>query len=288
MKLKKLKFTIFVVILAFFVSCTDELDTNSLENPKSRRTEIFNPLEGCWSLVNVSGGFAGTNTNFPKGWITWDFNTANQTITIVNNNLFEAPLYDGLESGTYNYNNTLTFTSCGNETTPINIINQFESCYAITNDTLTINNNQIADSFTLTLVRVNDNNCNYVVFGHYFGFCGGETCIEKFKLTSNKIYEDVNDVYPGVNSGTLPIYVQLPNNKFLAAQDLMTFFPNDLLTETNTTIGMPDASDGGGLYIKYHVNGVDKLWLIDQFKQNVPAQYHNFMDKVNEKIALMQ
>jgi hypothetical protein len=129
---------------------------------------------------------------------------------------------------------------------------------------------------------------NYIVFGHFYGECGGETCVENYKLLPNSILEDTLDNYPTGNGFITGNFTVLPNEKFLAAQDLITFFPSELLNESNEYIGMPDASDGGGLYIEYNFNGVHKRWFIDQFKQNVPAIYYPFMDKVNEKISLMQ
>ena len=129
---------------------------------------------------------------------------------------------------------------------------------------------------------------NYIIFGHFYGECGGETCVEIYKLLQNSILEDNLDRYPTIDGFNTGNYTVLSNEKFLAAQDLMTFFPSELLNETNEYIGMPDASDGGGLYIEYSFNGIRKRWFIDQFKQNVPAIYYPFMDKVNEKISLMQ
>jgi hypothetical protein len=108
------------------------------------------------------------------------------------------------------------------------------------------------------------------------------------KIVSKNSFEDINDVYPGTITQTVPNYVQLPNQKFLVTQDLMTFFPPELLNDSNAIIGMPDASDGGGLYIEYNFNGIHKKWQIDQFQQNVPQRYHTFMDKVNEKINQLQ
>ncbi len=279
---------LFIIFTELLVSCQKEnLIDLDLNRKATTRLENLNQLSGTWTLITISGGFAGINENFQPNVITWQFSENNQLITVINNNPPTNAIYDGLPAGNYNYNNTIQ-VNCGNETVPLNIINSFESCYSISNDTLVINNNQIADGFKLTLVRVHNCNSNYIIFGHFYGECGGEACIEKFKLTATIIYEDTNDIYPGTNLVSPPNYVQLSNDKFLAAQDLMSFFPNSLLSETNTTIGMPDASDGGGLYIKYHFNGIHKTFLIDQFKQNVPSNYHTFMDKVNEKIALLQ
>ena len=31
---------------------------------------------------------------------------------------------------------------------------------------------------------------DYLIFGHFYGMCGGEGCVEKFKLESNRLLED--------------------------------------------------------------------------------------------------
>lgn len=80
----------------------------------------------------------------------------------------------------------------------------------------------------------------------------------------------------------------MSQKKFIDANDLLNFFPSDLLLEPKTVIGQPDAGDWGGLYIEYNYNGTRKFWLLDQMKSNVPSKYHNFLDKVNEKIKLIQ
>ncbi len=59
-------------------------------------------LDGTWSLVNVSGGFAGVNDDFETGLIIWGFDTTNFEITVTNNNT-ETVIFDGLPSGTYDY-----------------------------------------------------------------------------------------------------------------------------------------------------------------------------------------
>ena len=40
-------------------------------------------------------------------------------------------------------------------------------------------------------------NPEYLIFGHFFGECIGEGCVEIFKLDADKLYEDSNDIYPG-------------------------------------------------------------------------------------------
>lgn len=129
---------------------------------------------------------------------------------------------------------------------------------------------------------------DYIVFGHFYGECIGENCVEIFRLEQDKLFEDIKDQYPSRNAFYTGDYVQLSQQKFNEAKDLTDYFPTDLLKETDIVIGAPDATDGGGLYIEYNSKGVRKFWLLDQMKHNVPTKYHNFIDKVNEKIKQLK
>ena len=136
--------------------------------------------------------------------------------------------------------------------------------------------NKDEDSITI-------NEQNFLVFGHFYGMCVGESCVETYKLTDLKLYEDILDDYSGQNLD----FVELDNETFEQINDLVDFFPNQLLNETDTVFGCPDCSDGGGLFIQYSDNGNLKSWRIDQFQENVPSYLHSFIDKVNEKIVLI-
>ena len=127
------------------------------------------------------------------------------------------------------------------------------------------------------------NEQNYLVFGHFYGMCAGEGCVETYKLTDMKLYEDLIDDYSGQNLE----FVELQNETFAQVSDLVDFFPNQLLSEEETVFGCPDCSDGGGLFIQYSDNGNLKSWRIDQFQNNVPSYLHAFIDQVNEAIVLI-
>ncbi len=132
------------------------------------------------------------------------------------------------------------------------------------------------------------NSSDYLIFGHFYGMCGGEQCVEIFKLDNCRLYEDSRDIYPNRDTFYVGAYSQLSNQQFNAVEDLMDFFPQDLLNESDTVIGMPDAGDWGGFYIEYNFNGTRRFWILDKMKTNVPSQYHAFIDKLNEKISLLQ
>lgn len=124
---------------------------------------------------------------------------------------------------------------------------------------------------------------DYLIFGHFYGMCAGEDCVETFKLTNKNLYEDTLNNY-GQSSFSFQV---LDNEKFLIAKDLFDFIPSELLSEENEFIGCPDCADGGGLYIEYSKNGKVDSWRIDQIKSEVPNYLHNFIDKINEKISLI-
>lgn len=125
---------------------------------------------------------------------------------------------------------------------------------------------------------------DYLVFGHFYGECMGERCVEIYRLEKDHLFEDTKDQYPSFNEFYTGIYVPLSQQNFNDTKDLMNDFPMSLIDDTAQVIGYPDAGDWGGLYIEYNFNEVSRYWILDQMKDNVPAQYHAFIDRVNEKI----
>lgn len=124
---------------------------------------------------------------------------------------------------------------------------------------------------------------DYLIFGHFYGFCFGEGCVETFKLTGTALFEDTKDDYAGIEFD----FIKLPDAKFEQVNDITSYFPDKLLEETEAILGCPDCADGGGLFIQLSDKGQIKSWRIDQMKQGVPEYLHDFMDKVNEKIGML-
>ncbi|WMI68840.1 hypothetical protein [Mangrovimonas sp. YM274] len=126
-----------LIALLFFsslYSCCNSDDDNANTNN----------LEGSWNLVRVTGGFAGVDDEFEPGLIIWDFNTSNTTITVTNNHT-ENTIYDGLPTGTYNYN--LSTTEEGEYITVENMLN---GQLNISGNQMTLDDNVTADGFLLS------------------------------------------------------------------------------------------------------------------------------------------
>ena len=128
---------------------------------------------------------------------------------------------------------------------------------------------------------------DYLIFGHFYGFCIGDQCVQIYKLDDKKLYEDSNKNYPRHDAMYEGAYVALDPTIYSEVKDLEDFFPLELLQETDTIIGCPDCADGGGLYVAIKNDSVQRYWLIDQMKGNVPDYLHDFMDRVNAKIDLI-
>ena len=134
---------------------------------------------------------------------------------------------------------------------------------------------------------LNKSTSDYFIFGHFYGECGGEQCIEIYKLESGQLYEDINDNYPDFQNAYAGDYLAISSEKFEVVKDIVDAFPQQLFEETNLVIGQPDAGDWGGLYIEYNYNGVNRFWLIDLKTSNTPDYLHDFVDEVQSKIALI-
>jgi hypothetical protein len=132
-----------------------------------------------------------------------------------------------------------------------------------------------------------NNACDYIVFGTYYGECGGEQCIELYKLTATELLEDSKDSYPatGIYNGNFSIKRSLSD--FVLASNLESTIPASLLNNTDSVIGCPDCADGGGVYLEYHKNGIHKVWHIDR-TLTMPSDYALFINQVAQKIQALK
>lgn len=126
---------------------------------------------------------------------------------------------------------------------------------------------------------------DYFIFGHFFGECGGEQCVEIFVIQNEKLYEDTLDDYPGIADFEDRQLVLLDNAAYAIAADLPDQMPDDLWNETETTIGQPDAGDWGGIYLEVKRDGQTRYWLIDHMDNNIPEYLHPFTVAIKETIA---
>ena len=74
---------------------------------------------------------------------------------------------------------------------------------------------------------------DYLIFGHFYGECGGEQCIEIFKLENGRLYEDTKDIYPNGNGVYEGDFKELSIDKYELVKGILADFPNDLLNIDN-------------------------------------------------------
>ena len=132
-------------------------------------------------------------------------------------------------------------------------------------------------------VDLNSSEDDYLIFGHFYGECGGEGCIETFKLTIDKLYEDTNDNYGGVDFN----FIEMSMDKFDLVTGLENGFPKELLDATEDQFGCPDCGDWGGYYVEYSKDGIKMSWTIDTMIDDIPSYLHDFVGDIQDKITLI-
>jgi len=130
-------------------------------------------------------------------------------------------------------------------------------------------------------------NQDYILFGHFYGFCFGEQCVEIFKLTDNELFEDTKNAYPSWETFYEGQYKRLSNDQFELVKSIKDKVPFELTQEIDHVIGSPDEFDGGGVYFAIVDKHGTKFWLIDQFDENIPEYLRPFKKEINENIALI-
>lgn len=108
--------------------------------------------------------------------------------------------------------------------------------------------------------------------------------MEVFIIQNDKLYEDTLDDYPGIADFEDRQLVLLDNAAYAIAAGLPNQMPDELWDETETTIGMPDAGDWGGIYVEVKRDGETRYWLIDHMDNNIPEYLHPFTDAIKEAI----
>lgn len=126
---------------------------------------------------------------------------------------------------------------------------------------------------------------DYILFGHFYGECVGEQCVEIYKLTDRSLYEDNRDEYPLSIQSYNGEFSRLPNFQFLKVSDLQSEIPTELMSISAVIVGQPDAGDWGGIYFEIVSNGEKRFWLIDKMETNIPEGIRPFVKKIESSIA---
>ncbi len=151
---------------------------------------------------------------------------------------------------------------------------------------------QFIIAFFVVLVSACDRNPagfsgnSYLVFGHFYGECFGELCVEIFKIQNEQLYEDTLDNYPTVsNLPHVTDYRQRSSDEYDKIKHLQVLIPELLFEESSILIGQPDAGDWGGFYVETDQSGEKRYWLIDKMKSNIPEYLYEFTDSLDAAIS---
>ncbi len=104
-------------------------------------------------------------------------------------------------------------------------------------------------------------NNDYIVFGRYFGMCGGD-CFEVFKLSDGEMLEDTVVKYYMENY-SFNSSIQYSDGLYQYAMNLLETVPSELMTGEVVELGCPDCYDQGGFYLSINKEGEISTYTID-------------------------
>ncbi len=125
---------------------------------------------------------------------------------------------------------------------------------------------------------------DYLVFGQYGAYCGGETCVEFYRLESDRIFEETSDQYTGEGFHPFNNFVELPETAVSIAKELETLFPTRLLVEPDTILGETNVIDAGYLYVEWKSETQHRYWIISNSSPNLLPEYRTFATEISNVI----
>jgi hypothetical protein len=129
----------------------------------------------------------------------------------------------------------------------------------------------------------------FMVFGHFYGECLGEGCVEMYKIENGQLYEDQLDQYPNSTGPYVGEWIAFLDHTYDEVSDIIDKMPAELYNESDRVLGQPDAGDWGGIYVQTYdpATGANRFWLLDKMESNMPEVYNAFVDEIETKIQLI-
>ncbi len=121
-----------------------------------------------------------------------------------------------------------------------------------------------------------------IIFGHFFGECSGERCVEIYMLQELSLFEASNEFFDTSDFD----FDELSNDLYAQVEDIRIFFPRELINTSSQTYGCPDCADQGGIYVQLVDRG-GREFFIDQDVSEIPEFLRDFAGVINERIALL-
>lgn len=123
-------------------------------------------------------------------------------------------------------------------------------------------------------------------FGRYYGKCIGNACVEVFLLQGDILKEDTTDQLPIKGEFYDGDFVDFKGSSTIKIDGILSDFPESLLSNKAVfnTIGQPNASDLGAIYLEYQDINIHKQFLVDLNTRNIPKELISYINDIDETI----
>lgn len=125
---------------------------------------------------------------------------------------------------------------------------------------------------------------DYLIFGAFYGECGGN-CTILYKIEGEQLYTD--DVEWGIPDDIPFQAAPLSSNKYEIAKILIDEFPDELKNASESVFGCPDCADQGGYFIELKDGESIKSWTIDTSESEIPDYLVPYTQKIWEVLLAL-
>lgn len=126
-----------------------------------------------------------------------------------------------------------------------------------------------------------------IVIGSFFGECGGEQCVEFFRVSNGVVLEDVNDFYPYWENPYEGNFVTEVSCCYEDVAELKGLIPELMLNNPSTVYGCPDCADQGGFYFEITTSEYSAHWVFDNAVISESEEVHIFKEEVVQRLEML-
>lgn len=120
-------------------------------------------------------------------------------------------------------------------------------------------------------------------FGTYYGHCRGE-CATIYRIQDGALFADdnVTNLYEYFEKEIPFQQTALPDSEYQKAKVLLETFPKAILDLQESTIGIPDAHDQGGIFLEYEEADFKRRWFLDTVIDRLPKDLQDYAKSVRD------
>ena len=123
---------------------------------------------------------------------------------------------------------------------------------------------------------------DFLIFGEAYGYCIGN-CTYLYKIEDKSLFaDDIEEAYKIYQPDLAFLSNPMPEEAFEIANSLTYSFPEELWSEEDSVIGIPDAYDQGTILLEARNENESRRWYIDTNEEALPDYLAEYIKEVKQ------